>query len=62
MVTVSLATVIWTIYQRLYVLPEPVVRISTEATAGMLLFLTMNIIFMSGRLYAAWKDSRGVGA
>lgn len=59
MVLASAVTVMWTIYQRLYRMPEPEVRITTEATAGMLLFLMMNTIFMSGRLYAAWKDSRG---
>lgn len=59
MLLASAATVMWTFYQRLYRMPEPEVRISTEATAGMLLFLMMNTIFMSGRLYAAWKDSRG---
>jgi cellulose synthase (UDP-forming) len=59
MILASGATVFWTVYQRLYRMPEAEVRISTEATAGMLLFLMMNTIFMSGRLYAAWKDSRG---
>lgn len=59
MILASLVTVAWTMYQRLYRMPEPEVRISTEATAGMFLFLMMNTIFMSGRLYAAWKDSRG---
>jgi hypothetical protein len=51
-------TIAWTIYQRLYLLPEGEVRITTEATAGMLLFLAVNIVLMSGRLYAAWQDSR----
>jgi cellulose synthase (UDP-forming) len=59
MILASVATVAWAMYQRLYRMPEPEVRISTEATGGMLLFLMMNTIFMSGRLYAAWKDSRG---
>ena len=56
MIAASIASVLWTIYSRLYRLPEAQVRISTEATAGMLLFLTMNAIFMSGRLWAAWRD------
>ncbi|HEY0788328.1 MAG TPA: glycosyltransferase family 2 protein [Thermoanaerobaculia bacterium] len=56
MIAASLATVLWTVYSRLYRLPEAEVRISTEATAGMLLFLMMNATFMSGRLWAAWRD------
>ncbi|HSN68112.1 MAG TPA: glycosyltransferase family 2 protein, partial [Thermoanaerobaculia bacterium] len=56
MIAASVATVLWTVYARLFRMPEAQVRISTEATAGMLLFLTMNAIFMSGRLWAAWSD------
>jgi cellulose synthase (UDP-forming) len=62
MISASVATVLWTIYSRLYRLPEAEVRISTEATAGMLLFLTMNAVFMSGRLWAAWRDRERKGA
>lgn len=58
MILISGATAVWTIYLRLYELPEPQVRISTEVTAGMLLFLLMNCIYVSGRIYAAWVDSR----
>lgn len=58
MISLSAITVLWAFYERMYLLPEAEVRISTEATAGMLLFLLTNMIFMSGRLYAAWVDSR----
>jgi len=56
-VVVSLATVVWTIVRRLTVMPEAEVRITTEVTAGMIGFLMINVLFMSGRLYAAWIDS-----
>jgi cellulose synthase (UDP-forming) len=51
-----LATLVFTIGSRLYVMPESEVRISTEATFGMVAFLLVNGILMSGRLYAAWSD------
>jgi cellulose synthase (UDP-forming) len=57
-VSISAAAVCWTVYRRLYLLPESEARITTEAAAGMIGFATVNVLFMSGRLYAAWKDSR----
>jgi cellulose synthase (UDP-forming) len=56
-VTLSAATVVYAVMQRLFVLSEAEVRITTEATAGMIGFVAVNVAFMSGRLYAAWKDS-----
>jgi len=56
-VTLSAATVAYAVMQRLFVLSEAEVRITTEATAGMIGFVAVNVVFMSGRLYAAWKDS-----
>ncbi len=55
-IVLSLATVLWTIFRQLFVLPESEVRITTEVTLGMLFFTTMNVILMGGRLYAAWVD------
>jgi len=37
-------------------MPEAEARITTEVAAGMIGFLMTNVAFMSGRLYAAWKD------
>jgi cellulose synthase (UDP-forming) len=56
-VLLSLATMGWALFRRLYRMPEAEVRITTEATAGMLVFAALNAVLMSGRLYAAWKDS-----
>jgi cellulose synthase (UDP-forming) len=56
-VLMSAATVLWAVVRRLFYLSEAEVRITTEATAGMIAFVTINVVFMSGRLYAAWKDS-----
>jgi cellulose synthase (UDP-forming) len=55
-VALSLAATAWTIIRRLYVVPEAEVRISTEVTLGMLGFLVLNVVFMGGRVYAAWQD------
>lgn len=55
---ISCAAVAWTIVRRLWLLPEAEVRITSEAAAGMIAFALINCLFMSGRLYAAWKDSR----
>jgi cellulose synthase (UDP-forming) len=52
----SLATVAAVLIRRLYLMPEAEVRITTEVAAGMAGFLMINVVFMSGRLYAAWKD------
>jgi hypothetical protein len=56
-VLLSLATMGWALFRRLYRTPEAEVRITTEATAGMLVFAALNAVLMSGRLYAAWKVS-----
>jgi len=56
-VTLSAATVVYAVMQRLFILSEAEVRITTEATAGMIGFVAVNVAFMSGRLYSAWKDS-----
>ncbi len=52
----SLATVIAVLVRRLYFMSEGEVRITTEVAAGMVGFLMINVVFMSGRMYAAWKD------
>src|ERR1051325_7694574 len=52
----SLATLIAVVVRRLYFMAEAEVRITTEVAAGMVAFLMINVGFMSGRLYAAWKD------
>lgn len=55
-IALSAATIVWTLYSRLYLIPEAEVRITTEVTFGMMAFLAANVIMMSGRLYAAWND------
>jgi cellulose synthase (UDP-forming) len=55
-IALSAAAGAWTIFRRLYVVPEAEVRISTEGALGMLGFLVLNTIFMGGRVYAAWRD------
>jgi cellulose synthase (UDP-forming) len=55
LILLSLAAVSWTAYRILFLVSEGQVRISTEVTMGMAGFLAVNTIFMSGRLYAAWK-------
>ncbi|HKO56059.1 MAG TPA: glycosyltransferase family 2 protein [Thermoanaerobaculia bacterium] len=54
----SLLTVAAVLFRRLYVVSEAEVRITTEAAAGMIGFLMTNVVFMSGRMYAAWKGRR----
>jgi cellulose synthase (UDP-forming) len=49
-------TLLWTLFRQLFVLPESEVRITTEVTLGMTVFTFVNVILMSGRLYAAWVD------
>lgn len=56
-VLLSLALIVWALTGRLYRMGEGEVRITTEAMAGMLVFAAFNVALMSGRLYAAWKDS-----
>jgi cellulose synthase (UDP-forming) len=61
MLAVSVATIAWTTYLHLYVLPESEVLITTEVTLGMVSFAVINAVLISGRLYAAWVDrTRGV--
>lgn len=55
-IALSGVTLMWTVFRQLLILPESEVRITTEVTLGMLAFLLVNVIFMSGRLYAAWMD------
>ncbi|HJT18262.1 MAG TPA: glycosyltransferase family 2 protein [Thermoanaerobaculia bacterium] len=55
-IVIAAITVLWTLWRELYVLPEPEVRITTEVVFGMLFFLAMNALMMSGRVYAAWID------
>jgi cellulose synthase (UDP-forming) len=55
-IVLSVVTVLWTLWKELFVLPESEVRITTEVTFGMLFFMLMNMVLMSGRLYAAWID------
>jgi len=52
----SLATLAAVLVRRFYLMSEAEVRITTEVAAGMVGFLMINVVFMSGRLYAAWKD------
>jgi cellulose synthase (UDP-forming) len=52
----SFATLVALFVRRFYLMPEAEVRITTEVAAGMAGFLMINVAFMSGRLYAAWKD------
>ena len=56
MLAMSVATIVWTVYLHLYVLPESEVLITTEVTFGMVAFALINVVLMSGRLYAAWVD------
>lgn len=57
-IVLSAVTIVWTVFRQLYVVPEPEVLITTEVTVGMVMFLMINIVLMSGRVYAAWLDSR----
>ncbi|GAC1430653.1 MAG: hypothetical protein NVSMB68_02920 [Thermoanaerobaculia bacterium] len=59
-IALSGATIVSTLMRQLYIVPESEVLITTEVTVGMMMFLMMNIVLMSGRIYAAWIDSRGV--
>jgi cellulose synthase (UDP-forming) len=57
-ILISLLTVAWALWWRLTRFSEAELLITTEVTWGMIGFLTLNLIFMSGRLYAAWEGSR----
>lgn len=52
----SIATLVAVLIRRLWLMPEAEVRITTEVAAGMSSFLMINVVFMSGRIYVAWKD------
>lgn len=52
----SLATLIVVLVRRFYFMSEAEARITTEVAAGMVGFLMINVLFMSGRLFAAWND------
>jgi cellulose synthase (UDP-forming) len=54
----SIGTLIAAIVRRLTLMSEAEARITTEVAAGMAGFLMINVLFMSGRIYAAWKDRR----
>lgn len=54
----SIVTIAWTFFRQLFIVPESEVLITTEVTMGMVMFLMINIVLMSGRVYAAWVDSR----
>jgi cellulose synthase/poly-beta-1,6-N-acetylglucosamine synthase-like glycosyltransferase len=58
MIFLSILTIAWTVFRQLYAMPEAEVLITTEVTVGMVFFLMVNIVLMSGRVYAAWVDSR----
>jgi cellulose synthase (UDP-forming) len=59
-VVLSVVSILWTFFYRMRLATEAEVRISTEATFGMMAFVVINMLFMSGRIYAAWTDSRPV--
>lgn len=63
MLAVSILAIVWTVYRQLYVIPEAEVLITTEVTLGMIGFAMVNMVMMSGRLYAAWSDRQsGAGS
>ncbi|MBI4418249.1 MAG: glycosyltransferase [Ignavibacteriales bacterium] len=42
-------------YERIFIVPEEILVLSTEVVWGMVAFATMTIVFSLGILYAAWK-------
>jgi len=56
-VLLSVAAVVVSFVRRFWFLSEAEVRSTSGATAGMAGFAIANCLLMSGRLYAAWKDS-----
>jgi cellulose synthase (UDP-forming) len=52
----SFVTLAAVLVRRLWFMPEAEVRITTEVAAGMIGFLMINVLLMSGRIYAAWND------
>ena len=61
-IALSIVTIAWTVFRQLFIVPESEVLITTEVTVGMVMFLMINVVLMSGRVYAAWIDSREVRA
>jgi len=57
-IALSIVTIAWTVFRQLFIVPESEVLITTEVTVGMVMFLMINVVLMSGRVYAAWIDSR----
>jgi cellulose synthase/poly-beta-1,6-N-acetylglucosamine synthase-like glycosyltransferase len=55
-IALSALTFVVTLWKQLFLLAESEVRMTTEVTFGMLFFMCMNAVMMSGRLYAAWVD------
>jgi cellulose synthase (UDP-forming) len=56
LIVLSMLGIAWTVYLQLWILPESEVLITTEVTVGMISFALMNVVMMSGRIYAAWVD------
>ena len=57
LIILSIVTIASTVIRQLFFVHESEVLITTEVTFGMLMFLMINIVLMSGRVYAAWIDS-----
>lgn len=55
----SAVSIAWSFWMQLYVLPESEVLITTEVTLAMTAFATINMLLMSGRVFAAWTDRAG---
>jgi cellulose synthase (UDP-forming) len=55
-IALSALTFLLTLWKQLFLLPESEVRMTTEVTFGMLFFMCVNAVLMSGRLFAAWID------
>ncbi len=53
-------TVVWTVFMQLFVVPEAEVLITTEVTFGMLAFLILNVVLMSGRCMLHGRTGSGV--
>jgi cellulose synthase (UDP-forming) len=56
-IMLSIVTIASTVIRQLFFVHESEVLITTEVTFGMVMFLMINIVLMSGRVYAAWVDS-----
>jgi len=58
LLALTLALVLKTILERLYVLPEAEVRVSTGVVWGMIVFALLNAIYALAVTYAAWQAAR----